>query len=80
VVGAIWERAFVVYGEQSITFNIDASEIGMPMGDAMYATVTLGLIFGTMLFIIVITAVVSYLPRTKIAKMNPTEAIRGKAI
>jgi ABC-type lipoprotein release transport system permease subunit len=81
VVGAIWGTPLLWYMvNKGITFNIDASEIGMPMGDAMYATVTPGLIFGTMLFIIVITAVVSYLPARKIAKMNPTEAIRGKAI
>jgi ABC-type antimicrobial peptide transport system permease subunit len=81
VVGAIWGTPLLWYMvNKGITFNIDASEIGMPMGDAMYATVTPGLIFGTMLFIIVITAVVSYLPARKIAKMNPTEAIRAKAI
>jgi len=33
-----------------------------------------------MSLILMITALVSYLPARKIARMNPTEAIRGKAI
>ena len=81
VVGAVWGTPLLWYmSNKGISFNMDASEIGVAMGDTMYASVTPGLVFGTILFIIVITAVVSYLPARKIAKMNPTEAIRGKAI
>jgi len=50
------------------------------MADRMYPLFTPGLILGTMSLIIVVTALVSYLPARKIARMNPTEAIRGKAI
>ena len=50
------------------------------MSDVMYASVTPGLVFGTMVFILVVTAFVSFLPARKIAKMIPTEAIRGKAL
>jgi putative ABC transport system permease protein len=62
------------------SFNMDASEIGVPMADTMYATITPELVIGTMIFILIVTATVSYLPARKIAKMNPTDAIRGKAI
>ena len=65
---------------KGISFNIDASEMGVAMSDVMYASVTPGLVFGTMAFILVVTAFVSYLPARKIAKMIPTEAIRGKAM
>jgi ABC-type transport system, involved in lipoprotein release, permease component len=79
VVGAIWGTPvmywMVVYG---YSFNMDASELGVPMGDTMYATITPGLVIGTMIFILIVTAIVSYLPARKIARMKPTDAIRGK--
>ena len=78
-VGTIWGAPImyymVVYG---YSFNMDASEIGVPMADTMYATITPGLVINTMIFILIVTAIVSYLPARKIAKMNPTDAIRGK--
>lgn len=81
VAGTIWGAPVLWYMvEKGISFNMDAGEIGIAMADTMYAAVTPGLIFGTMAFIVCITALVSYLPARRIAKMNPTEAIRGKAI
>ena len=78
-VGTIWGAPImyymVVYG---YSFNMDASEIGVPMADTMYATITPGLVINTMIFILIVTAIVSYLPARKIAKMNPTDAIKGK--
>lgn len=78
-VGTVWGAPImyymVVYG---YSFNMDASEIGVPMADTMYATITPGLVINTMIFILIVTAIVSYLPARKIAKMNPTDAIRGK--
>ena len=78
-VGIIWGAPImyymVVYG---YSFNMDASEIGVPMADTMYATITPGLVINTMIFILIVTAIVSYLPARKIAKMNPTDAIKGK--
>jgi len=81
VVGTIWGSPILWYMvEKGISFNMDAGEIGIAMADTMYVAVTPDLVFGTMAFIVVVTAVVSYLPAKRIAKMNPTEAIRGKAI
>ena len=77
--GAIWGTPILFYMvKYGYSFNMDASEIGVPMADTMYATITPELVIGTMIFILIVTAVVSYLPARKIAKMNPTEAIRGK--
>ena len=81
IAGAIWGTPVLWYlVNKGISFNIDASEMGVAMSDVMYASVTPGLVFGTMAFILVVTAFVSYLPARKIAKMIPTEAIRGKAM
>ena len=79
IVGTIWGAPILYYMVKfGYSFNMDASEIGVPMADTMYATITPGLVISTMIFILVVTAVVSYLPARKIAKMNPTDAIRGK--
>lgn len=77
--GSIWGTPILFYMvKYGYSFNMDASEIGVPMADTMYATITPQLVIGTMIFILIVTAVVSYMPARKIAKMNPTEAIRGK--
>lgn len=79
--GTVWGAPLMWYMvNKGISFNMDASEMGIAMGDTMYASVTPGLVFGTMIFILIVTAVVSYLPARKIARMIPTEAIRGKAL
>jgi ABC-type lipoprotein release transport system permease subunit len=78
-VGAVWGTPILFYMvKYGYSFNMDASELGVPMADTMYATITPQLVIGTMIFILIVTAVVSYLPARKIAKMNPTDAIRGK--
>lgn len=77
--GAVWGTPILYYmSVKGYSFNMDASEIGVPMGDSMYATITPQLVISTMIFILIVTAIVSYLPARKIAKMNPTDAIRGK--
>jgi putative ABC transport system permease protein len=78
-VGTVWGAPILYYmAVYGYSFNMDASEIGVPMADTMYATITPGLVINTMIFILIVTAVVSYIPARKIAKMNPTDAIRGK--
>ncbi|HLP04766.1 MAG TPA: FtsX-like permease family protein [Paludibacter sp.] len=78
-VGAVWGTPILYYMVRyGYSFNMDASEIGVPMGDTMYATITPELVIGTMIFILIVTATVSFIPARKIARMNPTDAIRGK--
>ncbi len=57
---------------------MDASEFGMAMAPVIYPVYSLGLIVSTVLIVFITTGIVSYLPSRKIAKMNPTEALRGK--
>jgi len=78
-VGAVWGTPIMYWlTEYGYSMNMDASEIGVPMADTMYATITPGLVLSTIVFVLVVTAFVSYLPARKIAKMNPTDAIRGR--
>lgn len=60
------------------TMPMDASQFGMAMAQTLYPVYTVGLVISTILIVMVTTAVVSYWPSRRIAKMNPTEALRGK--
>jgi len=60
------------------TMPMDASEFGLSMAQTMYPVYTVGLVISTVLLVTLATAVVSYLPSRKIARMNPTDALRGK--
>jgi ABC-type antimicrobial peptide transport system permease subunit len=60
------------------TMPIEASEFGMAMAQTLYPVYSAGLVISTVLIIVLVTTAVSYWPSRKIAKMNPTEALRGK--
>jgi ABC-type lipoprotein release transport system permease subunit len=51
---------------------------GITIADTMYPAYSAGLIITTTLIVCLTTTFVSYLPSRKIARMNPTEALRGK--
>lgn len=51
---------------------------GMAVADRMYPVYSLGLVVTTILLILLTTTIVSYLPSRKIARMKPTDALRGK--
>ncbi|MFC2125724.1 ABC transporter permease, partial [Bacteroidota bacterium] len=53
-------------------------DYGLPIADKIYPAYSLGLVIITIIIVMLTTAIVSYLPSRKIAKMNPTLAIKGK--
>lgn len=60
------------------TMPMDTSQFGMAIAQTLFPVYTVGLVVTTVLIITLTTAIVSYWPSRKIAKMNPTEALRGK--
>ncbi|HBZ20356.1 MAG TPA: ABC transporter permease [Bacteroidales bacterium] len=60
------------------TMPIDTSEFGMAIAQTLYPIYSIGLIISTVLILTTVTAIVSYWPSRRIAKMNPTDALRGK--
>jgi len=60
------------------TMPIDTSEFGMAIAQTLYPVYSAGLVVSTILLVLLVTTIVSYWPSRKIAKMNPTEALRGK--
>ena len=60
------------------TLPVEASDYGMAMAQTLYPMYSAGLVASTVLIVLLTTTFVSYWPSRKIAKMNPTEALRGK--
>jgi len=57
---------------------MDSSDYAITIASTLYPVYSAGLIISTTLLVLFATAMVSYWPSRKIARMNPTEALRGK--
>ena len=66
---------FGVYG---IPLPIDYNEMGLIMAKRLIPVYTIGLFLSTTAIISLIVLLVSYMPSKRIAKMKPTDALRGK--
>ncbi|MBN2414088.1 ABC transporter permease [candidate division KSB1 bacterium] len=51
---------------------------GFALGNRIFPSYTAGLVVGTTLLVLIVTTIVSFLPTRKIAKLKPTDALRGK--
>jgi putative ABC transport system permease protein len=75
----IWGLPFLIWQSRvGWTIPMDAIQFGIAMAQTLYPAFSVGIVISTVLLLTVTTAVVSYLPSRKIAKMKPTEALRGK--
>lgn len=52
--------------------------LDIPLAEVIYPYYSIGLILFTIILVVVVATVVSYLPARKISKMKPTEALKGK--
>ncbi|MDD2299876.1 MAG: FtsX-like permease family protein [Fermentimonas sp.] len=79
LVGALYGIPFLAWqAKAGWTIPMDAGDFGIAMAQTIYPVFSIGLIISTVLIVVVVTTVVSYWPSRKIAKMNPTEALRGR--
>ncbi len=69
---------FIIQSVKGFAIPATSSDFGLAMAQKLYPVYSLGLVLATVLIVTITTTVVSYLPARKIAKMNPTEAIKGK--
>jgi putative ABC transport system permease protein len=53
-------------------------DFGMALGESLFPVYGTGLVIGTTILILLVTTIVSFLPTRKIAKLKPTDALRGK--
>jgi putative ABC transport system permease protein len=55
-----------------------ADSYGFAFGQKIFPVYSAGLVLGTTLVVLIITTIVSFLPTRKIAKLKPTDALRGR--
>ena len=55
-----------------------SEDYGFSLGAALYPIYSAALVLGTLALVLVMVTIVSYLPSRRIARMEPTEALRGK--
>lgn len=67
-----------VQASRGMSFAGASKDYGLVMADKIFPVYSLGLVATTIAIILITTTIVSYLPSRRIAKMKPTEALRGK--
>ncbi|MGD9994944.1 MAG: ABC transporter permease [Salinivirgaceae bacterium] len=79
LVGAVYGIPFLMwFARKGISLGMSSADYGFAIAETMYPVYSGSLIAGTTLLVLLATTLVSYWPSRKIAKMNPTEALRGK--
>ncbi|MHC1732631.1 MAG: ABC transporter permease [Bacteroidales bacterium] len=79
IVGAIYGiPLLLMQAIKGIKIPISSSDFGIAMAERLYPVYSLWLIGGTVAIVLLVTTAVSYWPSRRIAKMSPTEALRGR--
>jgi ABC-type lipoprotein release transport system permease subunit len=79
LVGAVYGVPLLIWQNNAgyaMPYNTD--DIGIAISEVIYPSYSFGLILGTIIIVMATATIVSYMPARKIAKMNPTDAIKGK--
>ena len=79
IVGTVYGAPFLIW-QMKAGFSMPAGtdDMGLSIAEKIFPVYGIGLIIITILLVLVITTIVSYMPARKISKMNPTDAIKGK--
>jgi len=79
ILGAIYGIPFLLW-QIKIGFTMPAGtdDMGIAIAETVFPVYGAGLIITTVLLVLIITTIVSYMPARKISKMKPTDAIKGK--
>lgn len=76
---ALYGIPFLMWQQRTgFKMPVDTDDLGLSIAPAVYPIYSVSLIFSTILIVVITTTVVSYWPSRRIAKMNPTEALRGR--
>jgi putative ABC transport system permease protein len=60
------------------TFPESMDDYGFSIGNTLFPAYTVALVSGTIALVMIMVTIVSYLPTRRIAKLNPTDALKGK--
>jgi len=79
IIAAIYGIPFLVWFSKTGWALPEATEdFGFALGEKLFPVYSVGLVLGTVVLVLMVTTIVSFLPTRKIAKLKPTDALRGK--
>ncbi|MGB9006577.1 MAG: FtsX-like permease family protein, partial [Candidatus Aminicenantales bacterium] len=79
VVGAIYGIPLMIYFyRQGYALPSGTEGFGFSIGEKIFPVLSVGLVLSVTLLVLVVTTVVSFLPTRRIAKLKPTDALRGR--
>jgi putative ABC transport system permease protein len=79
LLGALYGTPFLIF-QQKVGWGLPqgSTDMGIAIAERIYPVYGTGLVIGSVLIIVLAATIVSFLPARKIAKLNPTDAIKGK--
>ena len=77
LLGAAYGIPFFMWLD-TIGLTFGGPDMGITVAETIYPYYSIGLIFTTLILVILSATIVSYLPARKISKMKPTDALKGK--
>ena len=66
------------YANKGFAVPESVDNTGYAIGERLYPSYSASLVAGTVILVLIVTSIVSYLPTHKITKLKPTDALRGK--
>jgi len=79
IIAAIYGIPFLVWFSKTGWALPEATEdFGFALGEKLFPVYSVGLVLGTVVLVLMVTTIVSFLPTRKIAKLKPTDALKGK--
>ena len=79
LLGAVYGVPLLLYiGSKGLGMPEGTDSFGLAAAQRIMPYYSVALVIGTVILVLIATTIVSYMPSRKIAKMNPTEAIRGR--
>ena len=79
IVGAIYGIPLLWYlGIKGWALPKMVDTYGYAVGNTLYPAYGVGLVVGTTVLVLVVTTIVSFLPTRRIARLKPTDALRGR--
>jgi putative ABC transport system permease protein len=79
VVAAIYGIPFLTwYSRHGWALPEGMDSYGFAIGEKLFPVYSAGLVAGTTVLVLLITTIVSFLPTRRIAKLKPTDALRGR--
>lgn len=81
LLGAVWGIPLLaLLRNYGIPMPDMSDQAGLAIGDRVIPAYSMLMILSTVLLVVITSLIVSYMPARKIAKMQPTQALKGKLV